>query len=322
MGEFSDHPNKIIIRDLWCKPIIRHLYETLGAKLVYLGLPGLKAIDLITWIDFLDYVIAIDCGDYSKPYNLEKARDKIQTLNTVLNRLERENRISGYSLYLGYIEQVILKGFDKNGEKFSLSQTVNIYNLDFCNSLTAPLTIVDLKGNRFTYFKNEVIRKLLEFERDLEKPDSQKKFVMFITIHSKFFFDEAAQHFTSKGDEIFLDYRRFLEGLTDFEKNLRLLRYYFLDILKYHFTTTGFIPYFFPTIFYKGVGNNFLLTFTVVGKYVKSPSAIAPFSQDLDSLIHQKFITPHKGKIDYLATSLHEEDPIIDVRGLLDESLY
>lgn len=42
MGEFKNHQIKITIREQWCKPIIKHLRENLGYKLVYFGLPGLN----------------------------------------------------------------------------------------------------------------------------------------------------------------------------------------------------------------------------------------------------------------------------------------
>jgi hypothetical protein len=320
MGDFFNHPNKTIIRNFWCKPIIKGLYEILGQNLVYLGLPGLHAIDLVSWIEYLSYIIAIDCGHYSEKFNIGKARANIHKLNTILNRLERENKISGYSLYLGYIEEVVLKGLDRNGERFAPNKIVNIYNLDFCNSLTVPLKIVDLKGQITKYFKNEVIRKLLEFERDLLKPDHEKKFVMFITVHSNFWQNEAEQYFKSKNDLRFKEYSHVIDRLDIAEKTVRLLRMYFIDILKSHFTTAGFTPYFLPTIYYKGLGNNNLLCFTVVGKYVKLPSAIAPFNQDFDKLISEKFITPTHDKLEYLISTLRETNPNKDPIKLLDDS--
>jgi hypothetical protein len=313
MGDFIDHPNKITIRNYWCKPILKHIHENFGYDLVYLGLPGLEAIDLLTWIDYINYVIAIDCGHYSKDeFNLELAKEKIQKLNSILNKLDREGKISGYSLYLGYIEQVVLKGIDGNGQRFTQKDSVNIYNLDFCNSLVVPLKIVDLKGGVTTYFKNEVIRKLLEFERDIEQPISAKRFVMFITIHTNFWEKEAEKYFESKNDSIFDAYREFINDLSEPERVVRLLRYYFLDILKQHFTVTSFTPYFFPTIIYEGVGDNQLMCFTIAGEYIKQASAIAPFHQSIDLLIHQKFLFPDKNKINYFISPIVEKNSLID----------
>ena len=322
MGAFIDHPNKKVIRELWCKPIIKHVHDKLGYGLVYLGLPGLEAIDLLTWIEHIEYVVAIDCGHYTtESYDLSMARQKIKKLNEILNNLDRKGAISGYSLYLGFIEEIVLKGIDKNGEKFTQKNTVNIYNLDFCNSLTAPFKIVDLKGGVSKYYKNEVIRRLLEYERDLEKPDSNKRFIMFITIHSKFWEEEAEKYFKSKNDTYFEDYKEFIKSLSEPERIVRLLRYYFLDILKQHFTVSSFMPYFFPTILYNGVGDNQLMCFTIAGKYIKQASAIAPFNQNIDILNHQKFLYPASSKLDFLKSALAEKNPNIDPITHVEESL-
>jgi len=322
MGAFIDHPNKKIIREYWCKPIIKHIHGKLGYGLVYLGLPGLEAIDLLTWIDYIKYVVAIDCGDYTpERYDISIARQNIKKLNEILNNLDRKGAISGYSLYLGFIEEVVLKGIDKNGEKFTQKDTVNIYNLDFCNSLTVPLKIVDLEGGISKYYKNEVIRRLLEYERDLEKPDSNKRFIMFITIHSKFWEEEAEKYFKSKDDTDFNNFKEFIKNLREPDRIVRLLRYYFLDILKLHFTASSFIPYFFPTILYSGVGNNQLMCFTIAGKYIKQASAIAPFKQNIDVLNRQKFLMPKNKKIDFLISSLIESNPVNDPIRQVEESL-
>lgn len=322
MGAFIDHPNKKIIRELWCKPIIKNIHDKLGYGLVYLGLPGLEAIDLLTWIDYINYVVAIDCGHYTtEKYDLSIAKEKIKRLNEILNSLDRKGAISGYSLYLGFIEEVVLKGIDKNGEKFTQKNTVNIYNLDFCNSLTAPFKIVDLNGGVSKYYKNEVIRRLLEYERDLEKPDSNKCFIMFITIHTKFWEEEAEIYFKSKNDTAFEAYKEFIKNLSDPERIVRLLRYYFLDILKQHYTASSFMPHFFPTILYDGIGDNQLMCFTIAGKYVKQASAIAPFNQNIDILNHQKFLFPEKNKLDFLISPLAEKNPIIDPIKQVEESL-
>jgi hypothetical protein len=323
MGEFADHSNKIIIRNYWCKPIIKHIHETIGKKLVYLGLPGLEAIDLLEWIEHITYVIAIDCGDYSiDKYDLTIAQEKIKKLNGILNLLDRKGDISGYSLYLGFLEEVVLKGFDKNGQKFTLNDTINIYNLDFCNSLTAPFKIVDLQGVVTKYYKNEVIRKLLEYERDIIRPDSEKRFIMFITVHTNFWEDEAETYFKVKKDSEFESYKVFIRGLNESERIVRLLRFYFIDILKLHFTSSSFIPYFLPTILYQGKGkDNNLMCFTVVGKYIKQPSAIAPFHQNINALIHQKFLFPANNKLNFLISSIVERNPSVDPIQGLNESL-
>lgn len=313
MGEFFDHPNKITIRDSWCKPIIRGISNHLSKKLVYLGLPGLDAIDITTWLEYIKFIIAFDCGDYNQQnFNIAIAREKIGKLGGILNSLERRGDIDGYSLYLGFIEEVILKGIDKNGQTFGIHDTINIYNLDFCNSLTLPLKIVDLNGEISTYYKNEVIRKLLELERDLPRPDASKQFLMFITVHISIFEEEAVRYLENRLDAPFKDYSQLINNLRPTDKKAFLLRFYFLDILLQQFTTTGFTPYFFPTILYQGLGRNKLMCFTVVGKYAKLPSAGAPFNQGFNNLIKEKFLSPNHGRMGIISSAIATLDPSSD----------
>jgi hypothetical protein len=155
MGNFHNHPTKEVIRTQWCKPILKYIKEFLGYKLVYLGLPGIEAYDIISWLEYLDRVIAFECGDYQAS-DIEKAKENINKLNEILSSFERKGLLQTYSLYNGYIEKVILKGRDDSGDIFSLDDIVTVYNLDFCNSLTVPMTIVDDKGNMSKHYKSEV----------------------------------------------------------------------------------------------------------------------------------------------------------------------
>lgn len=319
MGEFVDNPSKATIRNVWCRPVLEYIHEHLGYDLVYFGLPGLDAIDLYTWIDFIKYVIAIDCGHYTEErYDIDLARKNIEKLNEILNRLEREEKLTGYSLYLGYIEEIILKGIDKNGREFTQKDAINIYNLDFCNALTVPLKIVSLDGEVKTYYKNEVIRKLLEFERDIEKPNSSKRFIMFITVHTNFWEDEARKYFEYSDDEAFFTYRELIRHLSPYERKVRLLRYYLIHILKTHFTASSFSPYFLPTLLYEGSGDNQLMCFTIIGKYTKQASSVAPFTQCFSDLTIQKFLSPIEGAIRYHISAIKEknsgDNPITHIR--------
>ncbi len=297
MAEFRDHPNKIIIREKWCLPILKHLRENLGYKLVYLGLPGIEGLDILTWINYLDYIIAIDCGDYSRNYDFELANENFKKLNRLLLKLETEKKISGFSLFLGYIEQVILKGYDENGNKFSQHNLVHIYNLDFCNTLNSPLRIVDIKGNVNKHYKLEVIRKLVGLQRDLCKTNQHDRFIMFVTVRSDFWKREAEVFFSNNPNDEFSKYYNSIKGLENSEKKIRLLRYYFFDIIKSHFTSNSFIPEFFPPVYYKGLRNSKLICFTITGTYIQGPSAIAPFYQQLDEIINYKFLGPNESNI-------------------------
>lgn len=301
MNSFYDHPTKKVIRENWCKPLIKHISENLGYKLAYLGLPGIEAIDIISWIKYIDRVIAFDIGDYSDDYNTSQAKSNIMLLNDKLSDLERKELIETYSLYHGYIEEVVLKGMDRNRVSFLQREIVTIYNLDFCNSLTVPLKIIDPNtGECNTFYKTEVIRKLLELQRDISKQNGQSKFVLFLTIHSQFWQDEANTLFSGSNNGFYKTYLSSLKHLGEHERNMRLLRLYIIDLLKTQFCSCQFIPEFFPTLYYQGTGANKLLCFTILGTYYKSASSTAPIYQVVEELILSKFLNPTESGINYL----------------------
>jgi hypothetical protein len=307
MSEFKDHPVKIIIREQWCKPIIRHLRENLGYQLVYFGLPGINCYDLICWLEHIDYVIAIDCGDYNtKEWDFEKANDKIKELNSLLLSFERREEISGFSLYLGFLEEVIFKKRDKNGQEFSFNNSVHIFNLDFCNALTTPFKVVHDGGNIKTYYKTQVIRRLLDLQNDVDNTGASK-FIMFVTIHSHFWEEEAKEHFNDGRDETYNQYYETIKELPENERIIRLLRYYFIDIVKTQFTSTEFIPEFFPAIIYNGLGDHILICFTIAGTLFKRRSGVAPFHQNVEEIVNSKFLNATEDGIQVLPK---EEDKI------------
>lgn len=301
MSSFKDHPIKKVIREQWCKPLIKHISEKLGYKLTYLGLPGTDAIDILTWIEYLNKVIAFDIGDYSKPYDSHKAKQNILILNNKLSDLERRGFLDNYSLYHGYIEEVVLKGMDRNRVSFNQSDIVTIYNLDFCNSLTVPLELNDPHtGETHSYYKTEVLRKLLELQRDLSKQNKNTKFVFYLTIHSQFWEEEAEKLFSGNNYDFYKKYYNTLTKMEEKDRNIRLLRLYIIDLIKTQFCSCQFIPEFLPTLYYQGTGKNWLLCFTIMGTYIKGASSTAPFNQSIDVLVNEKFLSPAKSGIDYL----------------------
>jgi len=322
MGNFNDHPVKKVIRERWCKPLIKHLSEHLGCKLTYLGLPGLEAIDVLSWLEYINKVIAFDVGDYSGLYNEEKAKENINHLSKILSRLERQGNIDTYSLYHGYIEEVVLRGIDRAATEFKQYGEVTIYNLDFCNTLTAPLKLTDPHtGEVFTYYKTDVIRHLLELQRFQATTLKKSKFIFYITVHSQFWESESENLFVGDKKEFYNNYRRSLEKLDKQNRNIRLLRLFMIEALKNQFCSHQFIPEFLPTLYYKGVGNNWLLCFTVIGTYFKNPAGLAPFNQEVNRLINEKFIQPTDDGVEWLVQENVKEkncilDPVVAIQSL------
>lgn len=291
MGNFKDHPTKCTIRENWCKPILNCVSRELGKKLVYLGLPGIDCLDIRSWLEYLDKIIAFDCGDYENdPPKVEVVDQNLGKLNETLRNFERSGRIKDYSIYNGYIEEVVLRGIDNYGEFFRQNDIVTVYNLDFCNPLTVPLKLIDEKGNVSKHYKLETIRKLLEIERDLQKSREQKKFIMFLTVHSNFLEKEAKKLVKDVEANLYKEYYKKVQELTGQEKRIRLLKLYVYYYLKEQFNNLQFIPDFLPPIYYKGVGNNYLITFTIFGTFFQDPSGRAPFNQKMDTILKNRFV--------------------------------
>lgn len=314
---YKDHAIKEIIRQQWCRPLLQGIVTHFGHKLIYLGLPGIEALDVKAWIDFIDKVIAFQCYDYRK--RKSKRREDVDKLNALLNELDRQEIISDYSLYEGFMEEVILRGIDGKSTRFIQSNTITLYNLDFCSTLTSPMTLPDEKGVYKKYFKLQMINKLLEMQRDFEATSNSKRFVMFITIHSDTIKEDMDAHLAreefnavrTKIDEI-------KNNLTGKEQEIRLLRLYAYHFLKTHFCSRYFSPEFLPAIFYKGEGkytvdgvehDNWMLTFTILGSFEQDASGSANFYQSMDNCLSSKFLLADESGIHLLTeTGLAETD--------------
>ena len=138
-----NHPSKQVIRTSWCKPLLGFIHDQLGHKLTYLGLPAEEAHDVFSWIDYIDYVIAFQCRNYPHPSSVEQPRGVIIKLEKKLLELERQGKLNSFSLYDGYIEEVLIKGKDIDGQQYIQDRTVMVYNLDFCNSISVPIYYFD-----------------------------------------------------------------------------------------------------------------------------------------------------------------------------------
>jgi hypothetical protein len=318
---YRDHPVKEIIRQRWCKPLLAEVVASFGKKLVYLGLPGIEALDVKAWINFIDKVIAFQCYDYSK--RKSKRRDDVEKLNALLNDLDRQEIISDYSLYEGFMEEVVLRGIDGKTTPFVLGNIITLYNLDFCSTLTSPMNLPDDKGEYHSYFKLQMINKLLEIQRDFESTSVTKRFIMFITVHSDIVKDDMDKHLQREEfDSVRHQIDHIRATLTGKEQEIRILRLYAYHFLKTHFCSRYFSPEFLPTIFYKGEGfytkdgvdyDNWMLTFTVLGSYEQDPSGSANFYQSMDTCLRSKFLLADETGITLLSDdAIMEEDVFFD----------
>lgn len=291
MGEFKDHPSKKVIRMEWGKPLIQFIHNALGYKFIYLGLPGPQALDLLKWIDYIEGVIAFQCRSYPNPSSIQQPRDKVKDLEHKLRELERQGKLKTFSIYDGYIEEVILRGRDTLGNLFSQNEIVTIYNSDFCNGITSPLKVADDKGEIHKYYKSQAIRRLLEVQRDIMSSHRAKKFVMFLTIHSYFLDEEAKKFFKSTDSAAVKKYMAKITTLKERERSVRKLKVYIFDTLKSFFSDCEFTPEFLPIIFYKGSEGQWLLLFTIIGTHSQGCVSRAEVFQNPDGFLSQQFLT-------------------------------
>lgn len=290
-GSFNSE-QKNFIRENWNKPLLKFLTKRLNDKLIYLGLPSPKAEDILEWIDYIKNVIAFQCREYGEASDEVQDRKGIDELNSLLNQLERDRLIDNYLVYDGYLEEVVLRGYDNSPTRidFGISDFITLYNLDFCNKITSPIEFYDSHGNLKTAYKFDAISKLLQIQQSLSAVSN--KFVLFLTVHCSYDGKEL-EHFIqnppSKEVKIYINKCNKLSG---HEKNARIVRLFFCYLIKQKFEAFGFTPKILPSLFYRGLGDTNLLHFTVFG--ISTQASVAgsvPVCQSLSQILNQKFIS-------------------------------
>jgi hypothetical protein len=273
--------HKSLIRQQWAKPLLKFLSRRLGHKLVYLGLPSPEAEDVMEWLEYLHSVIAFQCDDERYPDAYIKLFEK-------LNSLEKENKLNTFQTFKGYIEEVVLQGYDNSNEAqiFNLNELITLYNLDFCNSIDSPIEILDSEGNLNKIYKFHAINKLLEIQKSVSSISN--KFILFLTVHCSFKGGELAEYLETCNHKEYVNNVR--DKLISEHKSARIVRLFVIDTLQNYFRTFGFIPKILPTIFYNGIKDASLLHFTVLGIRQESVG-LTPWLQDFTDLINAKFIT-------------------------------
>lgn len=294
MPSYMDHASKRAIRENWCRPLLRHIRNNLGYKLTYLGLPSKEGHDILCWLEYLDFVIAFQCRDYPNPSSVEQSKEEILQLEKKLLGMEREKKIKSFSLYDGYIEEVLIKGYDTVGKVYEQEHIVTVYNLDFCNGITVPIVYYDENSDKQEAYKPEAIRELLKFQRRLSLAGQPAKFVMFLTIHSDFFPLEQMRYLRHQQQAELRSYLSKVSRLSGTDKNTRVLKTYIYQVVRDFFCTAEMSPEFLPTIYYQGAPSagreNWMMHFTIIGVYNRNPSAIALCSQRAETFLNQKFL--------------------------------
>lgn len=264
MSKFNSD-NKKLIRTNWAKPIVSYIKDTLNKKLFYLGLPDCEAHDIVEWIEYIDTVYAFQCRDYPSPSAPEQSRVKVLALENTLRTFERKRQLSTFDVFDGYIEEVILRGFDNSPtiKEFTQHDTITLYNLDFCGQVTSPIEYKDRNGNPQKAYKFDAIKRLLDLQKQITFPN--KKFIMFLTLHCSYDGKELNDFIDNPQNT---DIKSYLNQVSKFSKGKKapyLVKAFVLHFLQQFFSTNEFIAEILPTIHYIGDNNNPILFFTILG---------------------------------------------------------
>lgn len=290
MNKFNS-ANKQLIRTNWAKPIITFINEKLNKKLFYLGLPDSDAHDVIEWLDHIDTVYAFQCREYPKPSSPEQSRTKVLELENTLRAFERKRQLTTFDVFDGYIEEVVLRGFDNSPtiKEFTQQDTITLYNLDFCGQVTSPIEFKDKSGNPKTAYKFDAIKRLLDLQDQITFPN--KKFIMYLTLHCSYDGKELKNFIESPPNTDIQNYLKQSASLSKGAKAPYLVKAFVTSYLSQFFSASNFIAEFLPTIHYKGDNNHPILFFTIFGTAQNKLTASGvTHSQKLTDILNCPFI--------------------------------
>lgn len=321
---FTDHARKQVFRNLWAKPLLQFIKDHLNKKLVYLGLPGILALDIKAWIEYLRVVIAFQCLDEKK--EVDEAEKDFAILQDYLNDCEVSGKLENYNLYQGFLEQVIMAGTDDNRVSFNQNDYVTVYNLDFCNTLTSPYDVLYDNGDTGKCTKLDVVDKLLSVQQALPVALRSDKFLMYITVNANFLEND----FDSINKKEYKNYKKTLNALRPISQKPRLIKAYAFYYLNAIFNKYGFQAEFLPTMYYAGSSAHrdpntgeyiptWMLTFTILGSLVQSGQPA--YQQDLSQYLKCKFLFATDSSIScQRENKIVEEDFNPDPAVLIQES--
>ena len=272
MNKFNSE-NKKIIRTNWAKPLVSYIKDTLNKKLFYLGLPDTEAHDIVEWLEYIDTVYAFQCREYPLPSSPEQSRNKVLALENTLRILERKRQLTTFDVFDGYIEEVILRGFDNSPtiKEFVQQEVITLYNLDFCGQITSPIEFKDRSGNLQKAYKFDAIGRLLDLQKQITFPN--KKFLMFLTLHCSYDGKELSNFIATPPSSDIQQYLSKTSHLSKGEKAPYLVKAFVSYFMLHFFAANEFIAEILPIIYYIGDNKHPILFFTILGTNVQNKSA-------------------------------------------------
>jgi hypothetical protein len=281
--------NKNFIRQQWNEPIIKFLSKKVNEKLIYIGLPSPEADDITQWLEHIKSVIAFQCRDYGKSSDPVQTRESILRLEDFLRTLERQGKIDDYVVYDGYLEEVVLKGYDNSPNEiiFTTDRFITLYNLDFCNNIASPIEYTDKNGDIQKVYKFNAIQRLLEIQKSLSNVSN--KFIFFLTVHCSYNGEEL-QNFLNSTDLTIKNYLTKYNKLKGHNKNAEIVRLFVCCNIQKYFSANNFSYHILPIVKYQGINDTPLLHFAVLGVHSKPTVEGVANYQSLDDIVKHKFV--------------------------------
>lgn len=308
-GSFNTE-HKLFIREYWNKPLLKFLVKKIDSKLVYMGLPSPNGEDITHWIDFIKVVIAFQCREYGTHSQVNQSRDSIDKLEEFLRALERENKLENFWVYDGYLEEVVIRGYDNSPQKIEFNQEsiITLYNLDFCNDIASPIEYTDKNGDVKKVYKFNAIQKLLEIQNNLS--NLSDKFLFFLTVHCSYNGVELQNFVNNPPNALIGEYLKKYFQLKAEDKNSRIVRLFICHQIQSYFISYNFSYKILPIIIYNGIKGTSLLHFVVLGtKPTVTASGVSNY-QSFNEIIDKPFITIDSDK--FISTEQLYEEEIID----------
>jgi len=241
---FEDHPRKRTVRELWNTPLLQWLFQKWGAKFAYFGLPGPEALDVRLWESMLSHVTAFEMQTATAD-----PRAKIAELNRQLTLLGLN-----YRVYCGPMEEVIMRGQDRDGVLLEVVQFPSLLNLDFTSGITGK--VLTKSGNRCCRF--EAIRDMASLLRRASAKFRKGHFVLLVTVQDAFRHEPIEKVLDE--DDLPDATKAFLLGAGDpqaFEgalcRNTERLKAFIFTHFRACFRGQNITSVFLPAIAYKGL---------------------------------------------------------------------
>jgi hypothetical protein len=268
---FHDHPRKKTIREKWDTPLLQRLHERWNTKFFYCGLPGPEAIDIKLWKDMISRVIAfeVECSNGDPRKNIAELGKQLALLGV------------RHNVFFGPIEEGILREEDWDGKPFKCDELVTLYNLDFCGSITGPVTTAGGKKR----LRFEALMKIASLQRELYRRHGASRFVLLLTVLDVFDVGPVKKRFKDRNlPQATLPFAKMADAINknsaQLHRNTDLLKAFVFTCMSDYLRGQNILSVFLPPVAYIGsTTSSPMLHFVVVCKMGPQDSPLGDMEQ-------------------------------------------